>query len=416
MMPLWTMATRSVAIGWALVSFGTPCVAQRVWPMPMRPATGSAATRRARLSSLPSARRRSMRPFTSVAMPAESSPRYSRRFSPSSSSGAAAPLPTMPTMPHIRRHPSPCPLPLTGARVSHNIAKSAKASLPPAFGGGLGVAGGDFGLALGAPGLGGAGLGALPRAAQGERVGRHVVGDDAAGGDHRARTDSQWSDQGRIGADEHALADVGAEFLDAVVIAGDGAGADVAALAHRAVAEIGQMVRLDARRQARILHLDEIADVDLVGKLRTGTQARKRTDAGVVAYGGADDVAEGWNLDALAHLHARPEHHKRTDDGVAAELGVGAEEDGLWRGEGDAGFHRGVAQTLLHHRFGIGELVARIDAQQLGGVAFGRATDEALAARQADDVGEILLALRVVRRKLRDEIEQNGRLGQHHAG
>ena len=34
MMPLWTMATRSVACGCAFDSVGAPCVAQRVWPMP----------------------------------------------------------------------------------------------------------------------------------------------------------------------------------------------------------------------------------------------------------------------------------------------------------------------------------------------------------------------------------------------
>ena len=41
MMPLWTIATRSVACGCALTSFGPPWVAQRVWPMPMVPASGS---------------------------------------------------------------------------------------------------------------------------------------------------------------------------------------------------------------------------------------------------------------------------------------------------------------------------------------------------------------------------------------
>ena len=37
MMPLCTIATRSVAIGWALRSDGLPWVAQRVWPMPIVP-------------------------------------------------------------------------------------------------------------------------------------------------------------------------------------------------------------------------------------------------------------------------------------------------------------------------------------------------------------------------------------------
>ena len=41
MMPLCTTATLSVACGCALTSFGWPCVAQRVWPMPMVPASGS---------------------------------------------------------------------------------------------------------------------------------------------------------------------------------------------------------------------------------------------------------------------------------------------------------------------------------------------------------------------------------------
>ena len=41
MMPLWTTASRSVACGWALVSFGLPWVAQRVWPMPIVPASGA---------------------------------------------------------------------------------------------------------------------------------------------------------------------------------------------------------------------------------------------------------------------------------------------------------------------------------------------------------------------------------------
>ena len=41
MMPLWTMATSSEKCGWALVSLGTPWVAQRVWPMPIVPSSGS---------------------------------------------------------------------------------------------------------------------------------------------------------------------------------------------------------------------------------------------------------------------------------------------------------------------------------------------------------------------------------------
>ncbi len=70
MMPLCTTATRAVACGCALVSVGAPCVAQRVWPMPVLPGSFIRSSASARLSSLPEARRRAIAPSTTVAMPA----------------------------------------------------------------------------------------------------------------------------------------------------------------------------------------------------------------------------------------------------------------------------------------------------------------------------------------------------------
>ena len=52
MMPLWTMATRSVAWGWALVSLGAPWVAQRVWPMPTLPGSGDRSSKRFEIGDL----------------------------------------------------------------------------------------------------------------------------------------------------------------------------------------------------------------------------------------------------------------------------------------------------------------------------------------------------------------------------
>ena len=43
--------------GWAFSSVGRPCVAQRVWPMPKEPSTGSSCMASSRLRSLPEARR-----------------------------------------------------------------------------------------------------------------------------------------------------------------------------------------------------------------------------------------------------------------------------------------------------------------------------------------------------------------------
>ncbi len=74
MMPLWTIATPSREMcGWAFLSFGTPCVAQRVWAMPRWPEVGCAARASESFDTLPTARRRatSEPPFR-TATPAES--------------------------------------------------------------------------------------------------------------------------------------------------------------------------------------------------------------------------------------------------------------------------------------------------------------------------------------------------------
>ena len=84
MMPLWMMATlpsRDVC-GCALVSFGTPFVAQRVWPMPtVASGIGSRSMSCTRLARRPAFLRTATRsmPGAVSATPAESYPRYSNR-------------------------------------------------------------------------------------------------------------------------------------------------------------------------------------------------------------------------------------------------------------------------------------------------------------------------------------------------
>ena len=46
MMPLWMRTTSPARCGCAFCSDGRPCVAQRVWPMPIDPASGCSRSRR----------------------------------------------------------------------------------------------------------------------------------------------------------------------------------------------------------------------------------------------------------------------------------------------------------------------------------------------------------------------------------
>src|SRR5690606_31046425 len=148
--------------GWAFCSVGAPCVAHLVCPMPIRPASGSKLSFCARLPSLPSARRREISPSSSVATPALSYPRYSRRLSASTKRTATGSLPTMPTIPHM--------LSVLLCLLARQL---------------LGCGGCEnF--------LGPTWLVHLMRAPQGQCIGFDIPGDDAAARDQRPRSHGHW--------------------------------------------------------------------------------------------------------------------------------------------------------------------------------------------------------------------------------
>src|SRR5690606_41919872 len=78
--------------------------------------------------------------------------------------------------------------------------------------------------------------------------------------------------------EEGAVAVVGARLVDAVVVAGDGAGADVGLAADAGVAEVAQVVGLAALGHDLVLGLDEVADAHALREHGAGPQARVRTD------------------------------------------------------------------------------------------------------------------------------------------
>src|SRR6516164_7771668 len=73
------------------------------------------------------------------------------------------------------------------------------------------------------------------RPADGERAGRHVAGHGRPGADVGVVRDADGCDQLRVAADLDARADPRAMLLEAVVVAGDGSGADVAVCTDLAV-------------------------------------------------------------------------------------------------------------------------------------------------------------------------------------
>ena len=81
---------------------------------------------------------------------------------------------------------------------------------------------------------------ARTREAKGIR--RNILGDDRARSDVGAIAHAHGRDERGIAADENALADGRRVLVDAVVVASDGAGADVCAAADARIAQIGEVL------------------------------------------------------------------------------------------------------------------------------------------------------------------------------
>src|SRR5699024_4842039 len=88
-----------------------------------------------------------------------------------------------------------------------------------------------------------------------------VLGHGGAGGDEGSVLHLHRRDKVGVASDEHMAADGGAVLLEPVIVAGDGAAAEIAVLAHVAVSHIGQVGHLGAFAQVAVFQLDKRADL-----------------------------------------------------------------------------------------------------------------------------------------------------------
>src|SRR6185437_7696453 len=195
-----------------------------------------------------------------------------------------------------------------------------------------------------------------------QRVGRHVLGYYRAGADIGAVADLNRRDQRRIGANEGPLADIGAMLGGAVIITGDGAGANIGAGTDVRVADISQVIGLGAGLDLSFLYLDEIADMHVGTEIGAGAQPGKRSDAGALADVSAFQMRERADRRAVGDRHARPEHHVWLNSDVLAEFGIGRQKHGIRCGHRDTGIERGGTQTFLQDSLRFRKLRLGVDA------------------------------------------------------
>src|SRR5260370_42452657 len=116
--------------------------------------------------------------------------------------------------------------------------------------------GGHFAAFAGSP----ARLVDLTAAGNAQAVGRNIFRDGGTGGDVGAVADAHRGDQCRIAADKYSLANLCGVLLEAVVIAGNGAGSDVGFGADAGVSQVREMRNLRAFADDGLLRFHKVAD------------------------------------------------------------------------------------------------------------------------------------------------------------
>ena len=237
----------------------------------------------------------------------------------------------------------------------------------------------------------------------------------ALGADDGPGAHGHGGDQRGVRSDEGAFADHGLRFEMAVVIAGDGPGADVGPGADDAVADVGQMIDLHARGQVGGLDLDEVADPHALAQVGAGPQAGERADHGALGDGRALEMAEGADFHIVADPHAGREDHVGADRHVPAQYRVPGKIDRQRIGQGGAVFHGAGAKAVLRDGFGFGQLDPGIHAQDFVRIADDHGGGGPVGAGDGDHVGQIIFALGIVVADAVQPIEGAGAVDHHHA-
>jgi len=161
-----------------------------------------------------------------------------------------------------------------------------------------------------------------------------VLGDGAAGGGVGPVADGDGGDKVGVAADEAVVADLSAELVLAVVVAGDGAAAEITVLAHVAVADVGQVADGVAPGKVGVLRLDISAQMHTVAGDGVDAHMGEGTDVVVRAEVAAVDLT---GVDGGAFVHgAVLDKGVGADDAACADGGLAA-QDGACEDDGSRG-------------------------------------------------------------------------------
>ena len=173
----------------------------------------------------------------------------------------------------------------------------------------------------------------LRRAAEGQRIGRHILCETRCRADVRAFADSNWCDQDTVAAYEYSVFNDRLVLLLAVVVARDRACAHVDVLADFGVSQISQVIGLRSFAEASFFHFYKISHVRAFADIAARAQMAVRTKRSARPYAGvfqdatrlnqgfvsdfaALDHAVGTNASFAADARGAEKLHERFNHGV----------------------------------------------------------------------------------------------------
>src|SRR5437763_11816583 len=121
-----------------------------------------------------------------------------------------------------------------------------------------------------------------------------------------------------------------------VVVADDGAGAEVRTVPKPGIPDIGEMIGLGTVLDHRFLDLDEITDMHFLTEPRAGPQSGIGSDPRTLAHVRLLEMRERTDHRIILDHDARPEYHKWLDHDIAPEFGICRQKHRLRRDQRDA--------------------------------------------------------------------------------
>src|SRR6266436_7532301 len=220
----------------------------------------------------------------------------------------------------------------------------------------------------------------LAAAGNSQSIRRHVLRDGRTCGDVGAIPDAHGRDQGSIAADENFAPDRRRILVEAVVIAGNRARADIALGPDLRIAQVGKVHGFGAFADGAFLEFDEIADAGPGFQVIVRAQAGERSDDDAVIEATLRYHAmrlDGYVVakDGIRQDAARSNDAARADFGPAQQLHAGFDycvlacshvrinEHGLGQLNGDAVIHQRVAFPLSEYAVHFGKIRARVAAE-----------------------------------------------------